>query len=57
MRSELAYAHDWERKREDARQARDRWINLARERGCTLQAIADATGMTPAGVKKIVDRV
>lgn len=44
------------RQLEDARAARDRAVVEAATAGATLREIADAVGLSFAGVKKILDR-
>ena len=40
-----------------AREERDTAILMARSQGCTLRQIADAAGLTPSGIVKILRKL
>jgi len=50
------YVAEWARKAREATAARDRWVCTMRDEGATLQKIAEAAGMTHAGVARILRR-
>lgn len=52
----LANARDYADQARSAMATRDRWVRKAHENGHSLRTIAEAVGLTHAGVAKIVKR-